>query len=145
MAEKGESAAAGEETGLKKQLQKLVKVILEEDDYGIEITEEAITILSRLAALKPKKPVGLGRDDTGLAEKFKYLGMYDPATLSSSQDSAGDKITEEDQMYLNWLLEMMSSQSLSVQKEAAKELRRLTNTAPPYQEAFCELTNAISI
>ncbi|XVF57015.1 hypothetical protein PTKIN_Ptkin06aG0168500 [Pterospermum kingtungense] len=141
MAEGGESAAAGEETGLKKQLQKLVKVILEEDDYGIEITEEATRILSRLAALKLKKPVALGRDDTGLAEKFKGLGLDDAVILSSGQDM----ITEADQNHLNSLLNKMYSRFLSDQKDAAKQLRCLIETTPSYRDAFCKLTGAVSI
>ncbi|XVE62658.1 hypothetical protein DITRI_Ditri06bG0136800 [Diplodiscus trichospermus] len=203
MAEKEESVKAGEETELKNELQKVMKMILEEDDYGIEITIEAIRILSCLARLKLKKPVGLGMDDTVLPEKFKcpISGeiMGDPVVLSSGQtydrpriqkwlndgnltcplsqqvlshtiltpnclvrelishwckqsgialpkvhqDNDGDVINEVDRMYLNSLLEKMSS-SLSDQKEAAKELRRLTKTTPSYREVFCEFTDAIS-
>ncbi|XP_022746481.1 U-box domain-containing protein 9-like [Durio zibethinus] len=203
MAEKEESAVAEGETELKKELQRVVKRILEEDDYGIEITIEAIRILSRLEEVKLKKHVGLGMDDTGLPEKFKcpLSGeiMGDPVVLGSGQtydrprilkwlnegnqtcplskqvlshtiltpnclvrelishwckergvalpkvyqDIDGDMITEVDRSYLNSLLEKMSS-SLSDQKEAAKELRRLTKTSPSYREVFCEFTNAIS-
>ncbi|XVF57021.1 hypothetical protein PTKIN_Ptkin06aG0169100 [Pterospermum kingtungense] len=128
MAEKGESAAAGEETGLKKELQKVVKVILEEDDYGIERTKEAITILLRLAELKHQKPVDVGRDD--------------PAILSSRQDNM---ITEADRFYLEVWLGKLSSRFLSDQKIAANELRLLIETNPTYPEAFCELTDAISL
>ncbi|XVF57016.1 hypothetical protein PTKIN_Ptkin06aG0168600 [Pterospermum kingtungense] len=141
MAERRESAAAGEETGLKKQLQKLLKVILEEDDYGIEITEEATRILSRLAELKQKKRAALGRDDTGLAEKFKGLGLDDPVILSSGQDM----ITEAEKIYLNKFLEKMSSGIPSDQKDASKQLRCLIETTPSYGEAFFKLTGAISI
>ncbi|XVF57011.1 hypothetical protein PTKIN_Ptkin06aG0168300 [Pterospermum kingtungense] len=201
MAEKGESSAAatGEETELKKELQRVVKTILEEDDHGIEVTMEAIRILSCLADLKLKKSVGLGMD-----EKFKCpLSneiMADPVILSSGQtydrphiqkwlnegnltcpkskqvlvhstltpnclvrelisqwckdrgiappkvyqDNDGDMTTLLDRKCLNSLLEKMSS-SPSDQKVAAKELRRLTKTIPSYREAFCELTDAISI
>ncbi|XWS42634.1 hypothetical protein CRYUN_Cryun16bG0030700 [Craigia yunnanensis] len=63
--------------------------------------------------------------------------------LPKVQDIDGDMITEVDRIYLNLLLEKMSS-SLSDQKEAAKELRRLTKTIPSYRAVFCEFTNAIS-
>ncbi|XWS58463.1 hypothetical protein CRYUN_Cryun08bG0035900 [Craigia yunnanensis] len=59
------------------------------------------------------------------------------------QDIDGDMITEVDRIYSNSLLERMSS-SLSDQKEAAKELRRLTKTTPSYRAVFCEFTNDIS-
>ena len=89
MAEKEESATAGEETELKKELRRVVKIILEEDDYGIDITIEAIRILSCLAELKLKKPVGLGTIYTVLPEKFKcpLSGeiMGDPVVLGSGQ------------------------------------------------------------
>lgn len=94
MAEKGESlaAAAGEETELKEKLQRVVKILLDEDDYGIEITTEAIGILSCLADLKLKKSVGMDdedNDDTVLPEKFKCPisdeMMADPVILSSGQ------------------------------------------------------------
>ncbi|XP_022744040.1 U-box domain-containing protein 9-like [Durio zibethinus] len=203
MAEKEETAAAGEETELKKELQRVVKMILEEGEYGIEITIEAIRILSCLAELKLKKPVGLGIDDTVLPEKFKcpLSGeiMGDPVVLASGQtydrphiqkwlnegnltcpqtkqvlshsiltpnclvrelisqwckergialpksyqDIDGETIPELDRIYLNSLLEKMSS-SLSDQKEAAKELRRLTKITPSYRAVFCEFTDAIS-
>ncbi|XVF06501.1 hypothetical protein REPUB_Repub06bG0053800 [Reevesia pubescens] len=210
MAGKEESAVAtGEETELKKELQRVVKMILEEDNYGIEITIEALRILSCLAELKLKKPVCLGMEDTVLPEKFKcpLSGeiMGDPVVLCSGQcrvdfqtydrphiqkwlnegnltcplskqvlshsiltpnclvrelishwckergiavpkvhqDIDGETITEVDRIYLNSLLEKISS-SLSDQKEAAKELRRLTKTTPSYRAVFCEFTNAIS-
>ncbi|XWS57805.1 hypothetical protein CRYUN_Cryun09bG0205000 [Craigia yunnanensis] len=203
MAEKEESSAAGEETKLKKELERVVKMILEEDDYGIHITIQAIRILSCLSALKLKKPIDLEMDDTVLSEKFKcpLSGeiMGDPVVLASGQtydrphiqkwlnegnltcplseqvlshsiltpnclvrelishwckkrgialpksyqDIDGETITEFDRIYLNSLLEKISS-SLSDQKEAAKELRRLTKTTPSYRAVFCEFTNAIS-
>ncbi|KAK6232884.1 hypothetical protein QUC31_009824 [Theobroma cacao] len=199
---KTESAAVGEETELKKELQRVVKTILEEDDIGLK-TIEATRILSNLAELKLKKPVGIRLDDTIFPEKFKcpLSGeiMGDPVVLSSGQtydrpniqkwlnegnltcplskqvlshtilipnclvrelilhwskergialpksyqDVDGDMNAEVDRIYLNSLLEKMSS-SLSDQKEAAKELRRLTKTAPSYRAVFCEFTDAIS-
>ncbi|OMO87847.1 hypothetical protein COLO4_20543 [Corchorus olitorius] len=203
MAKQEELVAAGEETELKKELERIVKMILEEDDYGIETTIEAIRILSCLANLKMKKPVGLGIDDKVLSDKFKcpLSGeiMGDPVVLGSGQtydrphiqkwlndgnltcplskqvlthsiltpnclvrelisrwckdcgialpksyqDSDGDVIAEVDRIYLNSLLEKLSS-SLSDQKEAAKELRRLTKTTPSYRAVFCEFNDAIS-
>ncbi|XP_022718995.1 U-box domain-containing protein 9-like [Durio zibethinus] len=202
MAEKEELEATGEETELKKELQRVVKTILE-DGNGIEITIEAMRIFSCLAELMLKKPLGLGMDDTVLPEKFKcpLSGeiMGDPVVLGSGQtydrphiqkwlnegnltcplskqvlshsiltpnclvrelishwckkrgialpksyqDIDGEMMTEVDRMHLNSLLEKMSS-SLSDQKEAAKELRRLTKTTPSYRASFCEFTNAIS-
>ncbi|XVF57010.1 hypothetical protein PTKIN_Ptkin06aG0168200 [Pterospermum kingtungense] len=175
MAEKKELAAAGEEMELKKELQKVVEMILEEDDYGIEMTIEAIRILSCSAELKLKKPTGLGMDGMNLPEKFKcpLSGeiMGDPVILSSGQTydrpyiqkwlndvvqrpwnrtpkgSSGhiwSLVTKADRIYLNSLLAKLRS-SLSDQKEAAKELRRLTKTTPSYREIFCERTNTISI
>ncbi|XP_017976723.1 PREDICTED: U-box domain-containing protein 9 [Theobroma cacao] len=199
---KTESAAAGEETELKKELGRVVKTILEEEDIGLK-TIEATRILCNLAELKLKKPVGLGVDDAVMPEKFKCPlsgeRMGDPVILASGQtfdrphiqkwlnegnltcplskqvlshtiltpnylvrelisdwriqrgialpksyqDVDGNMNTEVDQIYLNSLLERMSS-SISDQKEAAKELRRLTKTTRSYRAVFCEFTDAIS-
>ncbi|XP_021283192.1 U-box domain-containing protein 9-like [Herrania umbratica] len=199
---KTESAAVGEETELKKELGRVVKTILEEDDIGLK-TIEATRILCNLAELKLKKPVGLGVDDMVMPEKFKcpLSGeiMGDPVVLASGetydrphiqkwlsegnvtcplskqvlshtiltpnylvrelisdwcvqrgialpksyQDVDGNMNTEVDQVHLNSLLERMSS-SLSDQKEAAKELRRLTKTTRSYRAVFCAFTDAIS-
>ncbi|KAL4324697.1 hypothetical protein GQ457_11G006600 [Hibiscus cannabinus] len=208
IAEKEEPEAAGgggggKETELKKELESLVKTMLEEDDYGIEKTVEAIRILNRLNELKLKKPIGLGLDDSILSEMFKcYLSgeiMGDPVVLASGQtydrpyienwlsegnltcprskqvlshsiltpnclvqeliscwckgsviavpeshqDVGGETITKMDRILLNSLLGKMSS-SRSDQKEAAKELRRLTKAKPSYRAVFCELPDAIS-
>lgn len=58
-------------------------------------------------------------------------------------DIDGEMITELGRTYMNSLLEKLSP-SLSDQKVAAKELRKLTMTAPGYQAVFCEFPNAIS-
>lgn len=79
MAEKEESseAAGGRGEELKKELQSVVKKIVDGDNYGIEITQKAIRILSGLADLS----------DTVLAKKFRcpLSGeiMGDPVVLSS--------------------------------------------------------------
>ncbi|PPS14425.1 hypothetical protein GOBAR_AA06157 [Gossypium barbadense] len=76
MAEKEVSSAAagGREEELKKELQSVVKKIVDEDNYGIEITLKAISILSDLS-------------DTVLTKKFRcpISGeiMGDPVVLSS--------------------------------------------------------------
>ncbi|MBA0637256.1 hypothetical protein Godav_022098 [Gossypium davidsonii] len=76
MAEKEESSAAGggREEELKKELQSVVKKIVDEDNYGTEITLKAISILSDLS-------------DTVLTKKFRcpISGeiMGDPVVLSS--------------------------------------------------------------
>ncbi|XVF42429.1 hypothetical protein PTKIN_Ptkin01aG0362200 [Pterospermum kingtungense] len=198
-----ETAEAGEITELKKKLQRVVENMLEEDDYGIEKTTEALKNLSSLAALKLKKPL-LGLDETVLLEKCKcpISGeiMSDPVVLASGQtydrpqiqnwleegnltcpqskqvlsnsvpipnclvrelisdwckkhgialptpyqDINGETSTKLDRIYLHSLLEKLSSSSLSDQKEAAQELRRLTKTAPSCRAVLCEFTDAIS-
>ncbi|XP_039045557.1 U-box domain-containing protein 9-like [Hibiscus syriacus] len=84
MAEKEESAAE-----LKKEVESVVKTIVEEGDYGIEKTIQAIRILTRLTESKLKKPAGLGLDDTILTETFKCplsgQVMADPVVVASGQ------------------------------------------------------------
>ncbi|WRX22865.1 hypothetical protein QQP08_015352 [Theobroma cacao] len=86
MATTEESAAVWEETELKKELQRVVKTILEEDDIGLT-TIEATRLLCNLAELKLKQTVGLRLDDKVLLEKFKRpLSdeiMGDPVVLGS--------------------------------------------------------------
>ncbi|KAE8663058.1 Germin-like protein subfamily 1 member 18 [Hibiscus syriacus] len=209
MAEKKESAAAiggGKEAELKKELESVMKMILEEVDYGIEKIIEAIRILTRLTESKLKKPAGLGLelDDTVLTDAFTcpLSGqiMADPVVLASGQtydrpyieswvnqgnltcprskqvlsysiltpnclvrelitrwcgvrgvpvpeshqDINGDEIEETDLNYLYSLLGKMSSSSRSDQKEAAKELMRLTKANPSNRTVFCQIPNAFS-
>ncbi|XVF42428.1 hypothetical protein PTKIN_Ptkin01aG0362100 [Pterospermum kingtungense] len=186
------TAEAGEITEEKKKLQRVVGKMLEEDDYGIEKTTEALKSLSSLAALKLKKPV-LGTEEAVFLEKCKcpISGdiTSDPVVLASGQtydrpqiqkwleegnrtcarskqvlshsdryekqgiavptpyqDIHGGTSTMSDRIYLNSLLEKLSSSSssLSDQKEAAKELRRVTKTTPSCRAVLCEFTDAIS-
>ncbi|GMI84618.1 ARABIDOPSIS THALIANA PLANT U-BOX 9, plant U-box 9 [Hibiscus trionum] len=205
MAERDEPEAAGgggKEAELKKELESVVNKMLEEDDFRIEKTVQAIRILTRLGESKLNKPAGLGIDDPILSESFKcpLSGkiMGDPVILASGQtydrpyienwlnqgnltcfqtkevlshsfltpnclvrelisrwcgvsgvavpeppkDVRG-LITTRDRLLLSSLLDKMSS-SLSDQKEAAKELRRLTQALESNRVAFCGLPGAIS-
>ncbi|GMI84619.1 ARABIDOPSIS THALIANA PLANT U-BOX 9, plant U-box 9 [Hibiscus trionum] len=196
------AGGGGNEAELKKELESVVKKMVEEDDYGVEKIVEAIRILTRLTESKLKNPAGLRLDDTTLSESFKcpISGkiMGDPVVLASGQtydrpyienwlnqgnltcfqsrqvlphtiltpnrlvrelishwcrvsgvaipeppqDLRG-LVTDRDRDLLNSLLEKMSS-SLSDKKEAAKELRRLTQALQSNRLAFCELPDAIS-
>ncbi|KAK5841096.1 hypothetical protein PVK06_010004 [Gossypium arboreum] len=173
MDRKKESVKTREEIELKKELGKVVKKILKDEDYGFEITIEAIRILSCLAEIKMKKPVGPAMDDTSVVEKLKSPLLdeimsdivvlvpsqtYDrpqrkkqskehnltcpPSIQEVNRDIVLKTSTEADRSYLNSLLEMMSS-LVSDQKQAAKELRRLTKTTKSYKAALCESTNNI--
>ncbi|KAL7201345.1 hypothetical protein ACSBR1_033108 [Camellia fascicularis] len=53
-------------------------------------------------------------------------------------------ITEADEVCLNLLLEKISSSSISDQKKAARELRRLTTYQPSFQALFVECKDNIS-
>ncbi|KAL4340757.1 hypothetical protein GQ457_08G013490 [Hibiscus cannabinus] len=72
-----------------------------------------------------------------------WYGVSDVAVPEPSQGVGGESITERVRISLNSLLEKMSS-SLSDQKEAAKELRRLTHASLSNRVVFCELPDAIS-
>ncbi|XP_044498332.1 U-box domain-containing protein 9-like [Mangifera indica] len=57
---------------LKKELQRLVKTILDEDDYGMQATDEALRVLSCLKELRLKKSHSFGVDDClNVPEMFK--------------------------------------------------------------------------
>lgn len=79
---------------LKKELQRLVKTILDEDDYGMQATDEALRVLSCLKELRLKKSHSFGVDDClTVPEMFKcpMSGeiMADPVVLANGQVSLG--------------------------------------------------------
>ncbi|KAE8723834.1 Germin-like protein subfamily 1 member 18 [Hibiscus syriacus] len=145
------------ETELKKELQTVVKKIVEDDDYGFETTIEAIKILSSLADFKIKKPL-LGEfmgDIVALASTQTYSRPHMKKWLKECnitwpqsqkelyQGVDGKAGTEVDPIYLNSLLGLMTSSSDSDRKRAAKELRRLTKNSKSYRAAICEFKDAI--
>ncbi|KAK8571666.1 hypothetical protein V6N13_047324 [Hibiscus sabdariffa] len=146
------------ETELKKELQTVVKKILEDEDYGFQTTIEAIRILSSLAEFKMKKPllseimgdiVVLASTQTyGRPHMKKWLKecnlTWPPSQQELDQDVGAQASTEVDLTYLNSLLETLSSSSVPDRKRAAKELRRLTKNTKSYKAALCEFSNAIS-
>ncbi|KAJ6291958.1 hypothetical protein OIU76_023950 [Salix suchowensis] len=73
---------------LKKELEKLVKAILGEEDYRVEVTDEAMRVLSGLKELKFKKSLKMV-DDTVVPEEFKCPIsreiMGDPVVLATGQ------------------------------------------------------------
>ncbi|KAG6750724.1 hypothetical protein POTOM_045233 [Populus tomentosa] len=76
------------ETELKKELEKLVETILVEEDYRVEVTDEATRILSVLKELKFKKSSKVV-DNTVIPEEFicpisKKI-MNDPVVLATGQ------------------------------------------------------------
>jgi hypothetical protein len=75
-------------TELKKELEKLVKAILDEEDYRVEVTDEAMRVLSVLKKLKFKKSLKMV-DDTVVPEEFKCPIsreiMGDPVVLATGQ------------------------------------------------------------
>ncbi|KAL9344624.1 hypothetical protein Peur_062299 [Populus x canadensis] len=75
-------------TELKKELEKLVKAILDEEDYRVEATDEAMRVLSVLKELKFKKSLKMV-DDTVVPEEFKCPIsreiMGDPVVLATGQ------------------------------------------------------------
>ncbi|KAH8491235.1 hypothetical protein H0E87_023399 [Populus deltoides] len=76
------------ETELKKELEKLVKTILVEEDYRVEVTDEAMRILSVLKELKFKKSSKVV-DNTVIPAEFicpisKKI-MNDPVVLATGQ------------------------------------------------------------
>lgn len=81
---------------LKKELQRLVKAILDEDDYGgLQVTNEALRVLSCLKDLKLKKPHsfkgGAAGDDHLLGLPYELRCpisgeiMTDPVVLANGQ------------------------------------------------------------
>ena len=76
------------ETELRKELEKLVKTILVEEDYTVEVIDEAMRILRVLKELKIKKSLKVV-DNTVIPEEFRCpistKIMSDPVVLSTGQ------------------------------------------------------------
>ncbi|KAJ0080171.1 hypothetical protein Patl1_23032 [Pistacia atlantica] len=74
---------------LKKELQRLVKTILDEDDYGMHVTDEALRVLSCLKEFNLKKSHSLSVDCLDVPEVFRcpISGeiMADPVVLANGQ------------------------------------------------------------
>lgn len=84
-------SAVTKATELKKELERLVKAILDDDDYKVEIIDEVMRILSALKELKfntSSKSLMLV-DDTVVPEEFKCpisrKLMADPVVLATGQ------------------------------------------------------------
>ncbi|KAK8712855.1 hypothetical protein V6N13_148083 [Hibiscus sabdariffa] len=125
MAEKGKTLLTGEETELKKELEGLLKVILEEDECSIDMTINSIGTLSRLTEMKLNQSVGTV-SRSGKEQILRWCEQLGVAPLKVDQD-IDEPMTNR--CYVDSLLEKLSS-SLSEQKDAAKELHRLTKTIP---------------
>ncbi|CAL5426986.1 unnamed protein product [Camellia sinensis] len=216
------SPKAENATELKKELERQIKPIIDEDDYDTKPTDEAIRILSSLKELKVKEiemtneairfvssskelKCKVPASYMAVPEKFKCPIsreiMGDPVVLVTGQtcdrrsimelldedhwsrplkkvisytilspnhlvremiaqwckDHSSIKvpeplepiisetvITEADEVCLNLLLEKISSSSISDQKNAARELRRLTTYQPSFQALFVECKDNIS-
>ncbi|GMP89940.1 hypothetical protein CsSME_00041293 [Camellia sinensis var. sinensis] len=209
-------------TELKKELQRQIKPILDEDDYEIKATDEAMRILSSLKELKVKG-IEITNETLRFVSSLKELKckesasymvvpeefkcpisgeiMHDPVVLATGQtcDRCSimewldddhwlcpqtaevlsytilspnhlvremitqwckdrsiklaeprerimdeSKITEADKVCLFSLLKKMFSSSISDQKRAARELRRLTRYQPSFRALFVESKDAIS-
>ncbi|KAL4352925.1 hypothetical protein GQ457_06G017950 [Hibiscus cannabinus] len=143
MAEEGKTPLTGEETSseteLKKELQGLLKVILEEDECSIDMTINSIGILSRLTEMRLNQSVGTV---SGSAQEQILQWCEEHGVAPPKVDHDIDEPTT-DQCYVNSLLEKLSS-SLSDQKEAAKELHSQTKTMPSCRAVFSEIPDGIS-
>ncbi|CAI9768484.1 unnamed protein product [Fraxinus pennsylvanica] len=206
----GDPSMVAKAMELKRELQKLVKAIVDEDDVNVGAIDRAQQMLCALKELKVKKSISSSKihphhHDTiseKIPEEFKCpLSkelMRDPVIVASGQTYDGpfilkwlkagnrtcprtqqvlshtnltpnhliremilqwcknhgiellepvqysdeDVLTEADRDHFLSLLRKMSS-TLSVQKEAAKELRQLTKTMPSFRALFGESLDAI--
>jgi hypothetical protein len=90
MAKTDDRAVAAKATELKKELQRLVKAIVDEDDYSVETADRAIRTLSSLKDLKLKESLSFRLDD-GLAVPQEFRCpisrelMRDPVVLATGQ------------------------------------------------------------
>ncbi|KAK8689760.1 hypothetical protein V6N13_088471 [Hibiscus sabdariffa] len=139
MAKKGKSAETGEETELKKELQRLLKVILEEDECSVDMAINSIGILSRLTEMKLNQSVGTVSPSC----KEQILSWCAELGVALPEVDHDMDVPMTDQCPVNSLLEKLSS-SLSDQREAAKELHRLTKTIPSCRAVFSEIPDGIS-
>ncbi|MBA0714019.1 hypothetical protein Golax_013015 [Gossypium laxum] len=164
MAETGESSAAAREVReLKKELQRVVTMILEdEDDNGIDILSESIRILSRLREMKLNRSAIIGMDT-----KIKSVlnELINNSTVSSPPLIMGDPFVSVSTEALDWMKsneaelksqEMMEKSrdlvnmllhklycSFSDAKEAAKELKMVTKSQPACRAVFAEIPDSI--
>ncbi|KAJ0076559.1 hypothetical protein Patl1_35784 [Pistacia atlantica] len=76
---------------LKKELQRLLKTILDEDDYGMQVTDEALRVLSCLKEFHLKKSHSISADCLDVPEVFRcpIPGeiVADPVVLANGQVS----------------------------------------------------------
>ncbi|KAB2014728.1 hypothetical protein ES319_D09G247400v1, partial [Gossypium barbadense] len=123
MAETGEpSAAAREVRELKKELQRVVTMILEdEDDNGIDILSESIRILSRLREMKLNRSAIIGMDT-----KIKSVlnELINISTLSSPPLIMGDPFVSVSTEALDW---MKSNEAELKSQEMMEKSRDLVN------------------
>ncbi|KAJ0010817.1 hypothetical protein Pint_34182 [Pistacia integerrima] len=75
---------------LKKELQRLLKTILDEDDYGMQVTDEALRVLSCLKEFHLKKSHSISADCLDVPEVFRcpISGeiVADPVVLANGQE-----------------------------------------------------------
>ncbi|TYI66849.1 hypothetical protein E1A91_D09G255800v1 [Gossypium mustelinum] len=164
MAETGESQAAE----LKKELERVVRMILEEeddDDNRIDTISESIRILSRLREMKLNQPAVIGMDD----DKGKAVlppKQDGDSPMSSPSFVMGNPFVSVSNQALKWMKsneaklksqEMMDASrvsanmylerlcgSFSDKVRAARELSKLTKSQPAYRAIFAELPDSIS-
>ncbi|KAK9042171.1 hypothetical protein V6N11_017250 [Hibiscus sabdariffa] len=111
MAEKGKTLLTGEETELKKELEGLLKVILEEDECSIDMTINSIGTLSRLTEMKLNQSVGTV-SRSGKEQILRWCEQLGVAPLKVDQD-IDEPMTNR--CYVDSLLEKLLS-PLSVTK-----------------------------
>ncbi|GFZ13344.1 plant U-box 9 [Actinidia rufa] len=139
---------AAKATELKKELQRLVRAIVEDEDcdFSVEAVDRATQTLFALKELKKKRPVSLKlTESSSCPEEFRCpisnVLMRDPVIVATGQYS-NEGLTEVDREHFLSLLEKMSS-TPSDQKEAARELRLLTKRIPSFRQLFGESLDAI--
>ncbi|XP_016717471.2 U-box domain-containing protein 9-like [Gossypium hirsutum] len=170
MAETGDSSSSvtGEVRELKKELQSVVRKILEEDDDDdnrIDTIGESIRILSRLREMKLNQPAVIGMDD----DKGKAVlppKQDGDSSMSSPSLVMGNPFVSVSNQALKWMKsneaklksqEMMDasrllanlhlerlSGSFSDKVRAARELSKLTKSQPAYRAIFAELPDSIT-
>ncbi|GLU08012.1 hypothetical protein SLE2022_249430 [Rubroshorea leprosula] len=134
--------AIAKATELKKELQKLVKTIVDDDDYSIETIDRARETLSALKELRTKKrSLSLKlQEAVPCPEEFRcplsQELMRDPVILASGQ-------TFDRSFIQKWLKSGNRTCPKTQQKEAAKELRLLTKRMPSFRALFGESVDAI--
>ncbi|TYG55376.1 hypothetical protein ES288_D09G268200v1 [Gossypium darwinii] len=137
MAETGEpSAAAREVRELKKELQRVVTMILEdEDDNGIDILSESIRILSRLREMKLNRSAIIGMDT-----KIKSVlnELINISTLSSPPLIMGDPFVSVSTEALDW---MKSNEAELKSQEMMEKSRDLSQ--PACRAVFAEIPDSI--